>query len=140
MDIPNPDNQTESWLLKHLVANDFNVKGAAETYGNYINFMDENEFWNIEQHEVQSIIDTKYSVIHSRRGNLGRPIIINRVRNNDPNFYTIEELMKYLVWQVMEVRNRMPDNMDTLLVINDFKDAGFSNISMSKLKGSIPVL
>jgi len=59
----------------------------------------------------------------------GRPIVISRVRNIHPGWYTDDSLRTYTTWLNTKIYEAFPKNVDNYIVIYDFKDSGLSNIN-----------
>lgn len=125
----------ENKIIRFLAAREFDEEAAMEMLIDNSKFYKENDVEEIHEEEFKKKIESEPIVVH-KTDKFGRPLVYFRLRFNHPSDANDRQLMQYMLWIMEKVKAVTPKHIDNYILIYDLKDAGYSNFSMSQMKGA----
>ena len=127
---------SENKVLRYLAAGNFDEDAALETLKANQEFYKEHDLYTLDPDEFRGKLEDEFIVPH-KFDKIGRPVVYMRFRFNYPDKHPDMHVVKFLIYMMHKIRERTPKHVDNYILIYDFKDAGWSNFSLSQLSGTI---
>lgn len=139
----------DNLILRFLAHRSFNEPDLAYSrILEYVQYIEKYDFHNLTKEGIiaQAKGDAKKIFewgLHNFAGfdRLGRPVVVMKIANVDKKIMNDIHINRlYFLYQMKIARARFPPNVDQLINIIDFKDAGLSNLAFSMFKELNPEL
>ena len=89
-------------MLRFIYGLEFDVDLAETKIVQHIKFMEENNYWNIDESRIPNIIKHHVLIVY-KQDIYERPINYMRMGRFFPNDYEFEEIRTYCFWNLMNV-------------------------------------
>lgn len=116
---------------------EYNVDDAEEKVVYHLNFMKENELWNVDPSRIPNLVNSGLFIVH-KEDKYERPLVYMRAQYFLPSDFTYEEMRDYVFWNHMNLRRQFKPHVECHIAIYDVNNVGKKNFNLAMIKKSIP--
>lgn len=129
----------ESCMLRYLHGLEYNIDEAEEKILHHVKFMEENDYWHVDENRISNIIKANVFCVH-KEDYWERPIVYLRIARFVPSDYEFEEIRDYCFWNSENVRKAFKPHVESHLAIYDVKGLARKHVNIGLVKKIIPSL